>query len=794
MLVIDYKDCYFESVVELEKQVYPEALCLGPEMLREELNKPHNHSKVVFSDGKLLGYIISYDFAEKDEDEKKYSSSACYTTTRDRYISDLNCTNKKALWHLLACYFNGIYRKTIIHAECREKSLKLIENKKYKSAISVLNTEELYNYYSAGEHAVKVVFSFDPEHVDDWRIQFANSISGDNKVCKFSDFLDFINSKKLNAEELKKSKNFVLATVNEHNLDIFRMFGTEVPVRTTNTIKFSSDGKALSSYIKKLENAGMKENSAKDPFSPGEYQVCNSTIIVCNQSIYKNEKAYNDLSSARYFFNSITKQRKKGKYSTATDRFGERREIYKIPYCNKLTWETEMKYVLEERNMNQRVFGDNSANTIGSYNAPGKCFRNLGKIIGFAEASRNIHKIIDRYKENLQTGTNKNFIHDWNVIIEKLISAKSLLTKGAIVSCLNSSYNAAFKMSETIESINIVSDSFREGRRKKSEKMMKRVKDIRKELSRRIRSGQELESLLSEISAEVQKLNELKYNLTKIENDKIAVYIERMGKYIQHIDATLLIKSLGKTFVKNMLAGNCPGLFTTKTYLLGTARFCVEIAEILKTSSRKAKRLYNDLRQGGYLEQIQNSTLTSEQHKAIEKILKFRNCAVSKNILDLQCFTAKVEEKCSPEFLVAGNASVCCMSFGAPNAIQYAKEEGIGVLNIYYKDRIIANSVLWIDEGFNCLVLDNVEVHPNYTKYSEEIKELYMTAILGLMKDYNVSSTIQGHSYNDLKLYSPTDPQISIDKKKAKRVKNQNFYSDAYSSSVIKGNLNPVMA
>ncbi len=67
----------------------------------------------------------------------------------------------------------------------------------------------------------------------------------------------------------------------------------------------------------------------------------------------------------------------------------------------------------------------------------------------------------------------------------------------------------------------------------------------------------------------------------------------------------------------------------------------------------------------------------------------------------------------------AGDATVCCMRFGESNAITYATEEGFGVLNIYHKERVVANSVLWIEDGQNCLVLDNIEVHPNYTKYNQ---------------------------------------------------------------------------
>ena len=335
-------------------------------------------------------------------------------------------------------------------------------------------------------------------------------------------------------------------------------------------------------------------------------------------------------------------------------------------------------------------------------------------------------------------------------------------------------------------------DSLLEGRRKYSQKMLSMVKEIRKELSRRIRNGQELESLLKEISKEADELNERKYNLTKNEKKAISAYIERMNRYIEHIDTTIMIKTLGKTFVKKMLAGNCKGLFTPRSYSLSTTHFCSKIIELLKTSSRQTKHLYSDLKKARCLKPVFDYILTKEQQTAIESILKYRNCSVDQDLRFMQQFVAKVEPKCSPEFLVAGNASVCCMSFGAHNAIQYAKEEGIGVLNIYFKDRIIANSVLWIDDNFDCLVLDNIEVHPNYIKLNEHIRQLYMAVITELMKEYQVKSVVQGVKYNDLKLYSDADNRITIKERKARDVENQYFYSDAYNAFIIKGELNDV--
>ena len=73
---------------------------------------------------------------------------------------------------------------------------------------------------------------------------------------------------------------------------------------------------------------------------------------------------------------------------------------------------------------------------------------------------------------------------------------------------------------------------------------------------------------------------------------------------------------------------------------------------------------------------------------------------------------------------------------------------------------MIANSVIWINEPYNCLVLDNIEVHPNYTVYNQILKICFRTAAEQLMKQYQVGWVVQGTCYNDLILYN--DEQIEI--------------------------------
>ena len=148
-----------------------------------------------------------------------------------------------------------------------------------------------------------------------------------------------------------------------------------------------------------------------------------------------------------------------------------------------------------------------------------------------------------------------------------------------------------------------------------------------------------------------------------------------------------------------------------------------------------------------------------------------------------------MEPKGSPEVLAAGDATVCCMSFGSQKAKVYAEEKGFGILNVYYRDRIIANSVIWVNEPYKCLVLDNIEVHPNYTKHNEIIKECFLTAARKLTEQYGLKFAVQGRQYNDLVVYEADSQVIEFAVMKPEEVKTGYFYTDARVSRVICQNM-----
>ena len=178
--------------------------------------------------------------------------------------------------------------------------------------------------------------------------------------------------------------------------------------------------------------------------------------------------------------------------------------------------------------------------------------------------------------------------------------------------------------------------------------------------------------------------------------------------------------------------------------------------------------------------------LTSVQYCEVLEIMKFHNVENLPDELKKLCnFKVLVEAKGSPEYLTAGDATVCCMSYGSIKAKQYALERGFGIVNVYYKNRVIANSVIWINEPYNCLVLDNIEVHPNYTVYNEILKICFRTAAEQLMKQYQVGWVVQGTCYNDLILYNDEQIEIRFPMMKPKEVQLKTFYSDAVKCKLV---------
>lgn len=283
-----------------------------------------------------------------------------------------------------------------------------------------------------------------------------------------------------------------------------------------------------------------------------------------------------------------------------------------------------------------------------------------------------------------------------------------------------------------------------------------------------------------------------KYNVNKGDIPFINTFISRMKKYNSSINVVDLF-SVFENKALDIIKGEHEGIFKEKSYSLPQIHLANVIKDSLGDKQNRGtisnpQRLFTKLNRVGDVQQFIKGEIPAELTTTIIDLLKERRVSIPEEVYQTPRFKGLIERKCSPEYLVAGDASVCCMGFGADNAYDYAMQKGFGIFNVYYKERIIANSVIWINDKFNSLVIDNIEVHPNYSKFNEYIKQLYFEMIEDVLNTYNLKFAVQGASYNDLKISLK-----GVKKKhsyKGKMIKNS-FYTDAeYVSPIILPNQN----
>ena len=89
------------------------------------------------------------------------------------------------------------------------------------------------------------------------------------------------------------------------------------------------------------------------------------------------------------------------------------------------------------------------------------------------------------------------------------------------------------------------------------------------------------------------------------------------------------------------------------------------------------------------------------------------------------------------------------------------------------------------------LVVDNIEVHPNYERFKPFLKSFYHQIIEDLMPNYQAKMTVQGCSYNDLELYDENaqDGRLSTIQVvgNSEGLARGRFYTDAKRFKVIAG-------
>lgn len=385
--------------------------------------------------------------------------------------------------------------------------------------------------------------------------------------------------------------------------------------------------------------------------------------------------------------------------------------------------------------------------------------------------------------ENIVKRRNKeegNYFHDWNLIVQTLFDGKMLLTTGAMKAILTKLYNQALNTSKVIEGV------CRYLRIEKELQLQPSQKRARKRLSSLIRKNKDCNDYLMELKEHVMEAYSKKLNFSEMEKEMVTDYMQRIQTYCPNVVLYDLFREYGDHNLSKFIRGKYPCLFKAQEIRLSYEGLSSFVKTLLKKQTRQAKHIYRRLKKENLLHTVLEEKLTPVQYREVLEIMKFHNVENLPDELKKLCnFKVLVEAKGSPEYLTAGDATVCCMSYGSIKAKQYALERGFGIVNVYYKNRVIANSVIWINEPYNCLVLDNIEVHPNYTVYNEILKICFRTAAEQLMKQYQVGWVVQGTCYNDLILYNDEQIEIRFPMMKPKEVQLKTFYSDAVKCKLV---------
>lgn len=261
----------------------------------------------------------------------------------------------------------------------------------------------------------------------------------------------------------------------------------------------------------------------------------------------------------------------------------------------------------------------------------------------------------------------------------------------------------------------------------------------------------------------------------------VEAFLSKMRRYCEQVTFQQFVEQYGIEMVAQAIKGEAECVFEPQTFIPSYQSFGQSIRGLLRGKVlSNPKRFYHQLRQITDVDAIVAGEISSAEGKRILDLFPTfqQNPKEWESLFKL---TAKIEPKGSPEFLMAGNASVCCMSFGAGNAITYAKEKAFGVLNLYYGDRVVGNSVLWMNQSGTerFLVLDNIEIHPNYDRIKPFLNEFLMDIVHELKQTYECQYVIQGKSYNDFSLYTDDSLEGCFTEIQPIGCQRLSFYTDA---------------
>lgn len=309
------------------------------------------------------------------------------------------------------------------------------------------------------------------------------------------------------------------------------------------------------------------------------------------------------------------------------------------------------------------------------------------------------------------------------------------------------------------------------------------------------------------IQTKLQNINKsliekIRISLTKFLNDEQRNHLEQavipiIRKYTS-IDIIDLVKWLEEETIIKIADKKMENYFPLINYSYKPMYLEKIISKLLGNRKNNIKpKCKNPQKLYGKINKIMNPTQLIEQGIDLNYLEPIVQIIESTNIKELNrdkinsyYISAKVEDKNSAEYLSAGNASVCCMSIGSDIMKDYIEEKGFSIINIYYKERVIANSLIWKHKHYSILVLDNIEVHPNYKKYNNEIRECLLFIINELLIKMNLDMAVLGTTYNDLSMSKMIKMYNQEEIKKywfvdGEEIREEDFYSDAETCNII---------
>lgn len=786
MYFCKFEKQYLPAIAELEANTYPADMVMGLSDFVEDMeeNGLRNYSVAGFTKGKLECYIAAYE-----QPEKKTEMGTCI------YISDIICTNPAYLKRLLLMFFSEIRYNQIdtfyFSAEMRETSYRLLKNekKREKRGITILQERYLPAYYPNGEGAHQVSFIVDYKRYlkENWKDNIQCLIDH-NIQCMGMDLFHILLSRlqemDVDLDELQKKETicFMIRRMKEVLVDYYYMYDEKIPVRIIRRLPARFKGvltneERIEKYKKVLEKY---RSYGFDETEYGEksiwYSKYEKTLRVSRTREAYHTKYRDSLSGIRWLRRKEMEfiyRQKNLEFVQFFNRYGVAQPLVPVPYLtmNRCRYFIEKQcYIKKEVRKLRELLED-------KYEVD--CFEAVCNIIYRLLLKNDAKECIQAilFKRSEETS---NYFHDWYLVVAGLAKASSILTAGAVKRILKSSYSQASKLSGYVDAALQALDQ--------GEKLQKAFdrKEVRKTFSSLIRRRKDCTAYLNGLIAEVEQEYLLKLRLSASQENKIAEFMERMKRYIPTITFYEVFNYLGAKTLGRFIRISYPCIFRAQEICISYENIGNYVSEVLETRTKQAKRVYRKLRNAGLLDSVLENKLTRHQCQEILGILEFHNIKLRKpEFKEYLEVTAVVEQKGSPEYLTAGNASVCCMPFGSVKANTYAKEKGFGIINAYYKDRVVANSVIWINKSYQCLVLDNIEVHPNYGRLSGILKEFFLSAAETLMYQHELKFAVQGQRYNDLILYEKQSRTIHFLMVEPADIDTDEFYTDALVSKVI---------